>query len=155
MSHPNRAVIARRVCVLIDTICVSRHRILHHHHASPTVLRPFGAHHGPVCGFLGAPGGGQQVDEEGEDVKGEDEGDDPFEDGANVLAAGEGRTDEDGGEGDLDEDEGELEPKGEAQDAVLAEVHAEALVLGADEDGTDDIPGHEEEKETVVQARVV
>ena len=38
---------------------------------------------------------------------------------------------------------------------MLAEMHAEALVLSADEDGADDVAGHEEEEEAVVQVRVV
>ena len=38
---------------------------------------------------------------------------------------------------------------------MLAEMHAEALVLGADEDGADDVPGDEEEEKPVVQFRVV
>ncbi len=61
-----------------------------------------------------------QVDDEGEDVGGEDEGDDPLEDCGGVVvvcchAGGEGH-----GEDDLDEHEGELDPKGDAEDAVLA-----------------------------------
>lgn len=48
---------------------------------------------------------------------------------------GEGRGDEDDGERELGEDEEELHPEGGAQDAVLAEMNAEALVFGADEDG--------------------
>ena len=38
-------------------------------------------------------------------------------------------------EGNLNEDEGQLDPEGGAQDAVLAEVDAQTLVLGASEDG--------------------
>ena len=100
--------------------------------------------------LLGAPRRGQQIDKEGQDVKGEDEGDDPFEYGSHILPAVEGGDDEDDGEDYLDDDEDEFEPEGEAQDAVLAEMHAEALVLGADEDGADDVAGHEEEEEAVV-----
>lgn len=105
--------------------------------------------------LLRAPRGGQQIHEESEDVKSEDERDDPLEDGGDVLLAVERGDGEDDGEGDLDDDEEEFEPEGGAQDAVLAEVHAEALVLGADEDGADDVAGDEEEKEAVVQVRVV
>ena len=105
--------------------------------------------------LLRAPRRRQQIDKERQHVKGKDERDDPFENGRDVLAAREGGADEDGGKANLDEDESELEPEGEAQDAVLAEMHAEALVLGADEDGADDVAGHEEEEEAVVQAGVV
>ena len=38
---------------------------------------------------------------------------------------------------------------------MFSEMDAEALVLGADEDGGDDVAGYEEEEETVVEARVV
>ena len=105
--------------------------------------------------LLRAPGRRQQIHKERQHVKRKDERDDPLEHGRDVLPAGEGGADEDGGEDDFDEDEDELEPEGEAQDAVLAEVHAQALVLGADEDGADDVAGHEEEEEAVVQAGVV
>lgn len=64
--------------------------------------------------------GGDEVDEEGEDVKGEDEGDDPLKDGGDVAVVGEGGGGEDDGEGELDEDKGELDPKGDAEGAVLA-----------------------------------
>lgn len=64
--------------------------------------------------------GGQQVDDEGEDVKGEDEGDDPFEDGGDVGVMGEGGAGEGDGEDELDKDKGELYPEGGAEDAVLA-----------------------------------
>ena len=39
------------------------------------------------------------------------------------------------GECDFGEDEEEFDPEGNAQNAVLAEVDAEALVFGANEDG--------------------
>ena len=105
--------------------------------------------------LLRAPRRRQQIHKERQHVKRKDERDDPLEDRSDVLAAGEGGADEDRGEGNLDENEDELEPEGEAQDAVLAEVHAEALVFGADEDSADDVAGHEEEEEAVVQAGVV
>ena len=105
--------------------------------------------------LLRAPRRRQQIHKECQHIKRKDERDDPLEDRSDVLAAGKGGADEDRGEGNLDKDEDELEPEGEAQDAVLAEVHAEALVFGADEDGADDVAGHEEEEEAVVQARVV
>ena len=97
----------------------------------------------------------QEVEEEGEDVEGEDEGNDPLEDGGDVLLGGEHGGGEDDGEDDLDEDEDEFDPEADAQDAVVAVVHAQALVLGADEDGADHVPRDEEEQEAVVQARVV
>ena len=100
--------------------------------------------------LLGAPGRRQQIHKEGKDIEREDEGDDPFENGRDVWLTVEGGGSEDDGEDDLHYDEEEFEPEGEAQDAVLAEMHAETLVLGADEDGADDVAGHEEEEEAVV-----
>lgn len=89
-----------------------------------------------------APTGGQQIDEESEHVEGEDQSDDPFEDGRDVLVTVcEGGADEDDRQTELDEDEEELHPKGDAQDAMLAEVDTQALILGADENGGDDIAG--------------
>ena len=124
------------------------------HHSAP-ILRPLEMPELRVRMLLRAPGRRQQIDKERQHVKRKDERDDPFENRRDVLPAGEGGADKDGGEGNLDEDENELEPEGEAQDAVLAEVHAQALVLGADEDGADDVAGHEKEEEAVMQAGVM
>lgn len=44
-------------------------------------------------------------------------------------------------EAELGEDEGEFDPEGDAQDAVLAMVDAETLVLPADEYCGDDVAG--------------
>lgn len=70
---------------------------------------------------LGADGG-QEVDDKGEDVKGEDEGDDPLEDGGDVVVVAPVGGDEDDGQDELDEDKGELDVEGDAEDAVLAVV---------------------------------
>lgn len=64
--------------------------------------------------------GGDEVDEEGEDVEGEDEGYDPFEDGAHVFVVLVVAGAEGDGEGDFDDDESKFNPKGCAQDAVFA-----------------------------------
>ncbi len=63
---------------------------------------------------------GKQVDDKGQDIKGKDEGDDPFENGRDVAMMGKGRGGKDNGQDELDEDEGELDPKGRAQDAKVA-----------------------------------
>lgn len=60
-----------------------------------------------------------EVNNKGGDVKGEDEGNDPFEDGGDVVVVGEGGRDEDNGQDELDQDEGELDPKGGTEDAIL------------------------------------
>ena len=156
MARPD-AIVSR--CA---TNAISRH----HCSRSPIGIRSILHHHAPILRslemselrvrmLLRSPRRRQQIDKESQHVKRKDERDDPFENGRDVLAAGEGGADEDGCEDNLNKDEGEFEPEGEAQDAVLAEVHAETLVLGADEDGADDVAGHEEEEEAVVQARVV
>lgn len=61
-----------------------------------------------------------EVDDEGDGVEGEDEGDDPLEDGGRIsllLAAEDAEGDD---EGELDDDEDELYPEGEAEHAVFA-----------------------------------
>ena len=82
--------------------------------------------HAPDRGF-GVPGGvglgadGRvEVDGEGEDVEGEDEGDGPLDGGAGVVVLGPGGCHEGDGEEELDDNEDELDPEGGAQDAVLA-----------------------------------
>lgn len=88
--------------------------------------------------------GGDEVDGEAPDVEGVDEGDDPFEDGGRVpprLAVADAEAD---GHAELDDDEGELEPEGDAQDAVLSVVDSEALVFPADEDGREDVSAADE-----------
>jgi hypothetical protein len=87
------------------------------------------------------PYAGEQVDEEGKDVEGEDEGDEPLEDGGSVAVAGRVADAETDGHSDFDQDEGELDPEGDAEHAVVAVVDPEALVLCADEDGGDDVAG--------------
>lgn len=89
--------------------------------------------------------GGQEVDDEAPDIEDVDEGDDPLEDGGGVDAVVAALLEdaEGDGDGDFDDDEGQLDPEGDAQDAVLAEVDAEALVFGADEEGGDDVAATE------------
>lgn len=64
--------------------------------------------------------GGPQVDDEGKDVQGEDEGDDPFKHGGHVGVVGVGGGCKDDGEDELDEDKGEFDPEGGAEDAMVA-----------------------------------
>jgi hypothetical protein len=64
--------------------------------------------------------GGGEVDPEGDCVEGEDDGDDPLEDGGGVVVVGEVAAGKGYGEDDLDEDKGELDPEGDAEDAVFA-----------------------------------
>jgi hypothetical protein len=55
--------------------------------------------------------GGQQVNDKGKDVKGEDEGNDPFEDGGYVFVVAPVGGNEDDCENELDDDEGDLDPE--------------------------------------------
>lgn len=74
-------------------------------------------------------GGRVQVDVEGKDVAGEDEGDDPLQHGARVVVLGERAGDEGDGEQDLDDDEGELEVEGEAEDSLFAVAYLLAKIV--------------------------
>ena len=108
-----------------------------------------------VAVFLAAPRSRQQIYKEGKDVESEDKGDDPLENGRDVLLVVKRGDRVDDGENDLHYDEDKFEPEREAEDAMLAEVHAEALVLGANEDGADDITGHEQQEKAIVKTRMV
>ena len=81
----------------------------------------------------------QEVRYEAPDIEDVDQRDDPLEDSADVVVFVFLSDGEDNGERDFGEDEEQLDPEGDAQDAVFAEVDAEALVLGADEDGADNV----------------
>ena len=131
------------ICIPIDAIrCHSIGGSGRIHHRVP-ILRSFGMHKLRVRVLLGTPNCRQQIDKEGEDVESEDERDDPLENGRNVLFAVERGGYEDDCKDELDNDEHEFEPKGEAQDPMLAEVDTKPLVLGADENGADNISGDE------------
>ena len=67
----------------------------------------------------------------------------------------EARSPEDDGEADFNDDKGQFGPKAKAQNAVLAEMDAKALIFGTYKDGTDDVAGDKEKEETVVEALVV
>ena len=105
--------------------------------------------------FLRAPTRRQQIHEKRQDIKSENERNHPFKHGRDILLSLPAGGGEHNGEHDFNEDEGEFGPEGPAQDAVLAEVDAEALVFGANEDGADDVASDEEEEETVVEVGVV
>lgn len=65
---------------------------------------------------------------------------------------GKGCGNEDDGESKFDEDEGEFDPKGDAEDAMLSIVNAEALILGAEEDGGEDETADEDEEEAIMES---
>lgn len=95
-----------------------------------------------------------QIDNEAEDVEGEDEGDSPFEASCDVAVMGPGGADEDDGKNDFDEDEGEFDPEAESEDSVFAVVDTETLVLSAEENGGDDVAADENEEANIVGRRM-
>lgn len=136
IPHRHRAVLAVGV-VVVTTSSV--------HRAAKVVATGLGVHgHLIVVGANGraeavllvaSAGRGQEVDDEAPDVEDVDEGDDPLEDGGFVDSAVAALEHTEGnGESGFDENEGELDPEAGPKDAVFAEVHAEALVFGANED---------------------
>lgn len=111
--------------VVVGTLRVVRQGLLHRH-----VVRPFiSVRHDTALLTLrhvsASADGRQQVDDEGEHVSGEDEGNDPFEDGTGVLlrllVASHADTEADG-QADLDNDEGKLDREADEQDAMLGAV---------------------------------
>ena len=96
----------------------------------------------------------QQINEKAKNPESEHEGNDPFQYGTNLCPLGKGADSESYRQCDFNQDEREFDPEGDAQDTVLALVYTHPLVLGAEEDGADEVAGDEEEEEDVVEARV-
>ena len=108
-----------------------------------------------VSTLLRTPGRGQQIHKEREHIKCKYQRNHPLEHSRDILLAVEGSGGESDSKDDFGDDESKLHPEGKAQDGVLTEVNSQALVLGADEDGADNVTGYEEEEEAVVEVRVV
>jgi len=132
--------------------------ITHHHISSNTtaiaILDLNLMQHLLVRPLLLTPSRRQQIHQKGKHIKRKYEGDDPFNNRTGVGLFVKCARRKDYGQADFDDDKGEFHPERQAQNAVLTETHAEALVFGADEDGAEDVAGDEEEEETVVQVRV-
>lgn len=96
-----------------------------------------------------------QVHIEREDVEAKHQCNDPLDDRSRVIVLVITKHDERNGQADGDENEGQLDPKGDGEHAMLGVVHAEALVLGADEDGRDEVADDEKAQKDVVQTGVV
>jgi len=88
-----------------------------------------------------AANGWDEVHNETEYVKNKTKTHSPLEDSSRVVLVPVVLYAEPNDETQLDEDEGELGPEADTEDAVLSELHPEALVLCADEDGGNDIAG--------------
>lgn len=103
----------------------------------------------PIGGVLGVDGG-PEIDDEGQDVKGKDESDNPLEDGGGILlvSGGEGTKQDD--ENELGGEEGELEPEGDSEKRVLAVLDSEALVFPTGADGRGQIAADEDDEESVM-----
>lgn len=124
------------------------------HHRAP-ILRLLHTHHLHIRILLGTPRRGQQVDKKGKSVECEHERDDPLKYTSHVLLLVNGRGSKDNGEADVDNNESQFGPEADTEDAVLAEMDAEALVLDTYEYGADDVAGDKEEEEAVMKAGVV
>lgn len=68
------------------------------------------AHFG-IGNLLVIPRSGQQIDKESKDIKGEDEGNDPLQDGGDVLVRGKGSADKNSSEENFDDDEDKFHPE--------------------------------------------
>ena len=73
-----------------------------------------------------------EVDGEGENVEGKDQGNNPFKDGASVISPRPCRSDKADGQEHRDADEGQLDPERDAQDTVVAVA---CVSLAASRDG--------------------
>ena len=156
-SHGQGTVVTRRLAVLsVSTSSVNR--------AAHIVARGLSVHgHLVVVGadrgseavlLVARAGCGQKVDDERPDVADVDQGDDPLKDSGFVGRAAALQDTEGDGKSAFHENESELDPEAGAEDAVLAEVHAEALVFGADEDCRNDVAADEHGEHGLVDVRV-
>lgn len=96
-----------------------------------------------------------EIDEEAEDVEEVNKRDGPLQNRCGVplfLFTADAEPDR---EAHFDKDKGQFDPKARSEDAVLAEVDTQALVLPADEDGADYVPDDEDAEENVVEFAVV
>lgn len=64
--------------------------------------------------------GREQIKQEGNDVEGKDEGDNPFENGSDVVVLCVGGTCKNDGKHQFNENKGKLEPEGSTQDTMLS-----------------------------------
>lgn len=100
------------------------------------------------------PDGGIQIDPKRKDIETKNKRNRPLQHRGGVVVLSEIATSKRDGQDDLDDDKRQLDPEGNAEDAVLAIAHAEPLILPADKDGADDVAGNEQQQKNVVQLGV-
>jgi len=119
--------------------------ILHIPHVHPLHIRP----------HLRISRRRQQIHKESQDIESEDQRNDPFKHSRHILLLRKHGRSEHDCKRNFDENEGQFRPETEAQDEVFPEMHSQALVFGADEDGRDDVASYEKKEEGVVEMRMV
>lgn len=95
-----------------------------------------------------------QVDRKRDNVEREDEGDDPLNDSCCVAVVCPSERHESDSQEELDEDEEELDPEGDSEDAVIAVLDTQTLILRADKDRGNPIATNEQQQKHVMK-RVV
>ena len=93
----------------------------------------------------------QQIQNETQNIEGEDISDGPFNTSRGVLMGSKHRTRERNRQQYFNTNEDKLDPETYAQNAVIAVVDSQTLVFGTDEDRREDIACNEEEEHAVVE----
>lgn len=97
----------------------------------------------------------QKIQQETEYVESKGESNDPFKNRGDIGVVIEIGDHEYNGKAYLNNDEYELHPERDTDDAVVSIMDSQTLVLGADEDGADDVAANKKKKEPVVKMWVV
>lgn len=95
-----------------------------------------------------------QVHIKREDIKAKHHCNDPLEDSGRIVILVVTEDDEGNGQANGDENEHQLDPERDGEHAVLRVVYTQTLVLGANEDGRDEVANDEEAQKDVVQSGV-
>lgn len=98
---------------------------------------------------------GQEVDEEAQHIPGVNKRNDPLKYGGYIPEVVFLCNNENDAQDDFGQDESKFDPKGDAEDRVLAVVNSQALVFPADEDRADNVANNKDTKTDVVHAVVV
>lgn len=95
-----------------------------------------------------------EVYDKRQDIKGEDQGNDPLKDGGGVSLLETAKDTETDEEGELDEDKDKLDPERSSEHAVLSVHYSQSLILPTDEKGRKQISANKEAEEGVVLGRI-